>query len=286
VTRVRLMSEEDIPAVHEAMIASFDDLDRRMGEKYAGASPRLDQSRIRFGRLLATDPEGSLVAEHGGKVAGAAVALLREGLWGLSMFIVAPDAQGHGLGRELLARAVAYGEGARGRVILSSRDPRAMAAYARLGLELHPTVSATGAPRAAGGGDELRPGGPADLPLTEAVDRSVRGAAHGEDILALVKAGAELLVLPERGYALRLGGTVRMLAAFDEDAARTLLRGTLARIAAARESANVEWISARQPWAVGVCLDAGLALSTNAGPLFLGGDVGPFRPYLPSGSYL
>ena len=35
-----------------------------------------------------------------------------------------------------------------------------------------------------------------------------------------------------------------------------------------------------------VCLEAGLRFSTNAGPVFTGGDVGPFRPYLPSGSYL
>lgn len=279
------MREDDVPAVHETMIAAFDDLDRRMGEKYAGAAPRLEQSRIRFGHLLATDPEGSLVAEHDGRVAGAAVAILREGLWGLSMFVVAPAAQGGGLGRELLERATAYGDGARGRLILSSRDARAMAAYARLGLEMHPTVSATGEPRGVQPG-AVREGGPGDLPLTEAVDRAVRGAAHGEDILALVEAGAELLVLPERGYALRLGGTVRMLAAFDEDAAAVLLRDTLARVAAARERANVEWISARQRWAVGVCLDAGLALTTNAGPIFTGGDVGPFRPYLPSGSYL
>ena len=182
---------------------------------------------------------------------------------------------------------MAYGEGARGRAVLSSRDPRAMAAYARLGLDLHPTRERDRrAPHRRGGSDGVRPGGPEDLPLTVAVDRAVRGAAHGEDILALMAAGAEMLVLPERGYALRVGGTVRMLAAFDEDAARTLLRATLARIGAAGERANVEWISARQPWAVGVCLDAGLALSTTAGSIFTGGDVGPFSPYLPSGSYL
>jgi len=27
-------------------------------------------------------------------------------------------------------------------------------------------------------------------------------------------------------------------------------------------------------------------LNTGAGGVFLGGDVGPFRPYLPTGSYL
>jgi hypothetical protein len=35
-----------------------------------------------------------------------------------------------------------------------------------------------------------------------------------------------------------------------------------------------------------VCLDARLELRADAGCVFLGGDVGPFHPYLPTGSYL
>ena len=49
-----------------------------------------------------------------------------------------------------------------------------------------------------------------------------------KDILALVESGSRLLVLPERGYALVRGAEVRLLAAFDEDSATTLLRGCLA----------------------------------------------------------
>jgi len=60
----------------------------------------------------------------------------------------------------------------------------------------------------------------------------------------------------------------------------------LARMQAEGEAANVEWITARQGWAVPVCLEAGLRFTTNAGPVLTGGDVGPFQPYLPSGSYL
>ena len=45
------------------------------------------------------------MAERDGAVAGAALALLREGLWGLSLLVVDPDAQCAGAGRELLARA-------------------------------------------------------------------------------------------------------------------------------------------------------------------------------------
>src|SRR5690242_9362890 len=99
----RPMSEADIPGVFEVMGTAFADLERRLGSKYQGAPPKLAQSRIRFGRALATDPGGSFVAEQDGRVVGCASALMREGLWGLSMFVVDPSAQGTGVGRELLA---------------------------------------------------------------------------------------------------------------------------------------------------------------------------------------
>ena len=60
----------------------------------------------------------------------------------------------------------------------------------------------------------------------------------------------------------------------------------LARSAADGHDAMVEWISTAQAWAVDVCLDAGLELLARSGAVFLGGDVGPFQPYLPSGAYL
>ena len=46
-----------------------------------------------------------------------------------------------------------------------------------------------------------------------------------------------------------------------------------------------EWITALQGWAIGPVLDAGLSL-VSGGAVFVGGDGGPFRPYLPSGAYL
>ena len=161
-----------------------------------------------------------------------------------------------------------------------------MRAYARLGLALHPCVSATGPPHGVAMPAEVRLGAAEDLPLTEAVDRAVRGAAHGADILALIEAGHTLLIAPERGYAVTRDGVVKLLAAFDEGGARTVLRGALALAAEAGESAFVDWITAWQPWAVDVCVDARLELRANAGCVFVGGDVGPFRPYLPSGAYL
>jgi hypothetical protein len=132
----------------------------------------------------------------------------------------------------------------------------------------------------------VRPGTLDDLPLTEAVDRTVRGAAHGGDIAAMLEAGSTLLVAPGRGYSVVKQGQVRLVAALDEEAAVTVLRAALAHAADAGDSAFVEWLTAGQQWAIGVCVEARLELRSNSGAVFLSGDVGPFRPYLPSGAYL
>jgi GNAT superfamily N-acetyltransferase len=280
---VRPLQAADIDAVHDVTVQAFQDLNRRFGEPIEPAGP-IASSRVRMGRLLATDPDGAWVAERDGRVVGCSLALMREGVWGLSLLVVAPQAQSSGVGRELLARAREYGESARGWIVLASRDPRALRSYARLGLRLHPALAARGRPRRVAAPPEVRTGTPADLPLTIEVDRQVRGAAHGDDILSLLDAGGRMLVLPERGYAVVRDGAVRQLAARDEDAAATLLRACLA--ASGAREAGVEWITSLQDWAVAPCLEAGLELRMDVGAVFLGGDVGPFAPYLPSGAYL
>lgn len=276
------MERRDIDAMHDVSVAAFGDLNRRMRDR-DDAAPDINGARIRIGRLVTTDAGGAWVAERDGEVVGAALAILRDGVWGLSLLVVRPDAQSGGAGRALLARAHAYGDGARGRIVLASRDARGLRSYARLGLQLHPAFAARGRPRAAAV-PEVRLGTADDLPLTEAVDRAVRSAAHGEDILALVEAGGRLRVLPDRGYAVMRGGDVRLLAAFDEESAATLLRGCLASVNGGE--AAVEWITSVQGWAVAPCLDAGLQLKADVGAVFLDGEVGPFAPYLPSGAYL
>ena len=154
------------------------------------------------------------------------------------------------------------------------------------GFELHPAIAATGAPHGMEAPAEVRPGGPEDLPLTEAVDRAVRGAAHGADVLTMLAGGHELLVAPERGYAVLRGRQVRLLAAFDDDGARTVLRGGPGPDRRARRE-RPRRVHHRPPAVGGRRVRRGAAGA--AGRLrcvFTGGDVGPFSPYLPSGAYL
>jgi GNAT superfamily N-acetyltransferase len=263
-------------------VAAFSDLNDRMGDPpYVPASP--DAAAIRLRRLLATDPGGAWVAEHGGIVLGASLSLVRERVWALSLFVVDPDAQSAGIGRALLDRAWSYGERAEGHVILASRDPRALRAYTRLGLDLHPALDARGRPRGVAAPGGVRSWRDGDHAWADAIGRTVRGAAHGSDLDALLAAGAAVTVLPGEGYAVARGGGLRLLVASDDAAGRTLLDAHLA--AAGDEPVTVQWITSAQQWAVRACVDAGLDLCAH-GAIMTGGRLGTMSPFLPSGAYL
>ncbi len=278
------MRRGDDLAIHELSVVTFADLNRRLHEPPSPPPPPMP-SLVRIQHLLERDPGGAWVAEDDRRMVGAALALDREGVWGLSLLVVLPEYQSQGVGGALLERSLAYASGGeRGAIILASPDPRALRAYARAGFEAHPCFDASGHARVARPPASVREGDERDIPFTEAVDRAVRGAAHGSDIMAFLRAHRRLFVLPDRGYAVLDGNGVNLLAALDEDAARDLLLAVLAA-APADQEAHVEWITAAQRWAVPVVLDAGLRLKPG-GAVFLRGDVGPFAPYLPSGAYL
>ena len=278
------MREDDVAAVNDVAIAAFADLARRDGHPPPLPEP-LDAAYVRLRRLLDSDPGGCWVADgRDGTLAGAALALVREGVWGLSLLVVRPEAQSRGLGSALLERALAYGDGARGGIILASSDPRAQHVYGRAGFALHRTSVATGSPRGVAAAPAVRPFTDADHQMAARVDRAVRGAAHGADLDALAEAGCERLAYPGRGYAIHRDGAVKVVAAADDEAAAALLRTVLARMPSAAEAA-IEWLTPAQQWAIEVAHDAGLDIRPYGG-LFLRGETGPFRPYLPGGAYL
>jgi GNAT superfamily N-acetyltransferase len=279
---IRPMEARDVRGVQDATVETFKDLEERFGEPVTPPPP-FEQAAVRLRHLLATDPGGAWVAERDGTIVGCALALVRERIWGLSLLVVRPALQSAGVGRELLDRARAYGDGARGLLILASRDVRALRAYVRLGLDLHPAALAIGTPRPLPIPSGARPAAPGDRPWMDAVGRELRGAAHGDDLDAFVRAHAAVTVVPERGYAVSRGGALKLLAARDEDAARTLLRDHLAR---AGGEATVEWLTSHQQWAIRECLDAGLHLDTAYGAVMTAGELGTMSPYLPSGAYL
>src|SRR4051812_41791835 len=246
----------------------------------------------RIGPLQQTDPAGAWVAEAAdGALVGMALAVVREGIWGLSLFGVAAEHRSRGIGRALLDAAfTTHGADARGLLILSSESPAAMRRYARLGLELRPCVAAAGIvdearlDRAAAL-DGIEDAGPDGIPVADAIGRAVRGAGYGPDLEVMLEdAATHLLLVEDRAFAVVRDERVLLVAGRDEDAAARALNAALAS-APRGATVTVDYLTAGQDWAVRACLDAGLTLSPD-GPFFTGGDVGPLRPYLPSGAYL
>ena len=242
--------------------------------------------RARTEHLLRTDPEGAFVAEADGAVAGIALAVVRDGVWGLSLMAVRPDQQARGTGRRLLGATLAHAEGARGAIIASSTDPRAMRMYARAGFDLRPCVALAGLLHrdAAPAGLRARPSG--DLEQAAALARPARGGAYDPRDLALLSGGdeRELLLVPGRGFAVHLRGSPIVLAATDDEAAADLLWSCFGA-APPGGTVHVDFVTAGQDWAIRTGLAAGLVLSPD-GPVYTRGDLGPLRPWLPSGAIL
>src|SRR4051812_15074644 len=277
------MESDDLEPVKAVSKSAFEDLARRWGDEPEPPPPP-EWSDRRVLHFVETDPGGAWVAEDDGRLLGAALASLREGIWGLSLLVVDPEAQSAGIGRALLERTLAYGNGARGGIILATLDARALRAYKNAGFAFHPAAGATGVPRASETPPTVRAGGLEDVALSEAIDRDVRGSAHGRDIEAMLRIGLRMLVVEGRAYALASEKRLYLLAACDDDAARDLLRGALAR-APEGQPFSLYGITSKQPWALDVVAEADLKLELW-GAQFLRGDVGRFAPYLPSGAYL
>jgi len=89
---IRPLTSDDVEAAAAVMLAAlpipaeYDDGHRR------GWLQR------RTLHLLRTDPGGCWAAEDGGELAGVALALVRDGIWGLSMLAVHPDRHARGAG--------------------------------------------------------------------------------------------------------------------------------------------------------------------------------------------
>lgn len=248
-------------------------------------APEMEQAgRRRIAHLIETDPGGAWAAERDGELIGVALALVREGLWGLSLLVVAPESQSGGVGRALLEGTLAYSDPAGPGLIVASSDARALRAYGRAGFALRPCFNATGSvdrrelPAVTGVQEEV------DLELAAMVDRRVRGASHGSDLEQALSAGARMLVVSGRGYAVVWDDNVYVLAALDESSARCLLVTALAD-APDGECFKVSFMTAEQGWAIELALAARLGLEPQ-GALCVRGHPGPLAPYLPSGAYL
>lgn len=275
------MQAEDVPAANRVA------RDALAFGRPTESDTALRRAERRVAHLQQTDPGGAWVAEADGALVGVALALVREGIWGLSLFAVAEAHRDRGIGRALLEASFGHGADARGHLILSTESPAAMRRYARLGLDLRPCVAAAGTVDRARlpAPDGVVDAGTAGIPVADAIGRAVRGAGHGVDLaVALEDPGAKLLLADDRAFAWVRDERIMLVAGL-EDAAATRVLGAALAATPPGATVSVDFLSAGQDWAVRACLDAGLALSPD-GPMFTAGDLGPLRPYVPSGAYL
>ena len=275
---VRPLTQEDVAAADEV---ARDVLYRPDLGTDIEAVARVGRRRI--AHLQSTDPGGCFVAQDDdGTIVGLSISLIREGVWGYSLFAVAERVHGRGLGRALFDAAWDYGRAAGGHIILSSAHPAAMRLYGQTGLPLLPCIAAAGiadlgrAPDLSG----VRDAGAGELHLVDAIGRDLRGA--GLPVLLVV--GTRRVLVVDRAFPLYPAPRLTRPGARDDEAAALALWGAFARMGRGA-TVSVDFLTAGQDWAVQTCLTAGLALSPD-GPMFAGGDLGPMRPYLPSGSYL
>jgi GNAT superfamily N-acetyltransferase len=207
---LRPMTAADADGVYltssEAMPATAEERQQVMSR----SAEEVARRKERYLHFLEHDSRGAWVAVDDDRVAGVALALVREGVWVLSLFAVAEEYRNDGLGKELLDRTLLYAEGCRGAMIASSVHPAAMRRYALAGFSLQPTLMAGGKVRRESlpAGLKAREGTAADLELAAKVDRLVRGAPHGPDLEFMLRTGSRLLVAEGssgQGYAVVRG---------------------------------------------------------------------------------
>jgi GNAT superfamily N-acetyltransferase len=288
-TVVRPMRADDVEVAEQVAWDSLASAGRRYGFELGDR----DEARVRFARsrvqhLLRTDPEGVFVAERDDVIVGLSMSIRRGSLWFLSLLTVADAHQAAGLGRELLDRALAYGEGCSAGMICASPDPKALRRYGRAGFALHGSVEAVGVPQRdrIPTGTGVRDGDwERDRDLVEELIALRRGAPYAADLDWCREHGARLLIRDgstreDRAAAVARDGQLTVLAGASEDAATRVLWAVLAE---AEGKTRLGYLHNRQQWAIEVALEAGLPLSLADALATRGDLLVPPSPYLPSG---
>jgi GNAT superfamily N-acetyltransferase len=290
---IRPARPDDLPGMGSLTAESYYDVDLRTYQRdWPDPQPRLpareDSWIRRTAQALTTDPDGCWVAELDGELVGCVVSRVRELMWILSSFAVAPHQQGKGIGLQLLAAAVHHGRGCLRGMLAASADPGAARRYRLAGFSLHPQMFLSGVVErhAIPVVERVRPGSAGDLDLMNSVDRQTRGAAHLSDHQLLMDQ-FRLLVSDRNtgsGYAyVDDAGSPVLLAATNRRTAADLMWEAIGS-SPAGSALQVHHITAANEWAVDVGLAARLSLH-QSGYLALRG-MKPPSPYLHHGSLL
>lgn len=286
---LRTMRPDDGELVYDILVDAFTAAAPRARDvPMTHDDAQREANRLRVAHAVAHDPQGCWIAERDGAPVGAVMALAREDLWILSLLMVRGEAQGHGVGRALIDRALAYADGRTKGLIAASHDPAGWRRYWSAGFRLAPAAMARGTVERAAIPvvEGVREGTAGDYERCQDLGRRLRGAAHGPDLPFLAEQPGGRFWVSDRpghgGFALAFRGSPALLAAESEEAAQRLLWTVLAE---AEEKVTFYFVTGAQQWAFDVCFRAGLAVRPGTG-VFTRGDVGPMTPYLPNGPFL
>jgi GNAT superfamily N-acetyltransferase len=290
---VRPARESDLEAMSELTGRAYTEVDERTFQRdWPGPEPRTPERNAawaaRTAHALRTDPEGCWAAELDGRVVGCAISRVRELMWLLSSFAVAPEAQGRGVGTQLIAAALHHGRGCLRGMLSASADPAAVRRYRLAGFDLHPQMFVTGTVDrdALPVVDRVREGSAGDIDLMNSIDRQARGAAHLSDHEALM---AQFRVIVKetsssQGYAyVDGGGSPVLVAATTRRTASDLVWEAFAS-SAPGSTVSLHHVTAANQWAIDVGLAARLSVHTS-GYLCVRG-MKPPAPYVHHGSML
>jgi GNAT superfamily N-acetyltransferase len=285
------MTPDDVPEAERVSDEGFFELDTRM-QRISGPPPerRSDPHRAvwieRTLHLVGTDPGGCWVAEDETGMVGMATSYRRETLWCLATYAVLPGRQGQGIGKPLLAAAMAHGRACTRGMLSSSSDSKAVRVYHQAGFDLHPQMYLTGTidrsilPVV----EKVREGSASDFELMDSLDRGARGAGHGPDHELMLRSWRLLVsdTTTGSGYAyLNERGQLALLAASNR---RTATRLLWAALADGPEQVTVSHVTGANQWVLDVGFAARLELHQE-GYLGLRG-MKPPAPYVHNGALL
>ena len=111
---IRKMTAADAEGVYRTSSEAIPETSEERRQVMNRSAQEVEWRKERFLHFLRHDPEGAWVAVDGSRVAGVALAIVREDVWVLSLFAVAEEYRNGGVGKGLLDHALLYADGCRG----------------------------------------------------------------------------------------------------------------------------------------------------------------------------